>query len=630
MTKTGRYDTIYTIQKEEENSMKCPYCEQEIPDGSVECPVCKKNLMETQSETVQSEETTGEAGQSSQTDGSSAGEPAALAVAEKKSGKAWVAGAAVAAAAVVGGVAFWQMNKPDPKDIVIDAFKGVVAEGQTNPMEEIFGWKALGEKLYSDSYQVNMNLTLRELLESTELQGTGVMMNVREDRESKAVDMDMGFQYGDIPMFTAKVYLDDSEMAVALPPDMTNKVFTLNLAEDLNTQIASSPYLGKTLADMGMDLQGYADYMKKANELSHSETPMFDLEALWDRYKTGSKAVDNLKAAMTVEKGEKKSCTVGDAEVECDGYDVVLSNAALVQFFTETKDFFLADETLKKDVLTYLELVYDLNASLYSSEEMAQIYGLDSGDMTPEQQQTELWTSADEAVEALLSQLKGAMGDINLAVYVTDDGKLASFDYSTELSLAEQTAEAADTMKLHGTVNFRGGYSQTANIEANLTVEDPSGETVTVDMAKMGEYEKDKLYQAQLALQVEAAGEKMFFSLSGDYDIPTANYTIDAYAEENETEIGSIRIGGMMEDLVPGESFNAVIDSLSVIAGPLDEGIDLVQLSGNYGIKPLEEAVAKPEGESFDILAATEEEWNAVIMELYMGLSSILSSTGLS
>lgn len=47
----------------------------------------------------------------------------------------------------------------------------------------------------------------------------------------------------------------------------------------------------------------------------------------------------------------------------------------------------------------------------------------------------------------------------------------------------------------------------------------------------MGEYEKDKLYQAQLALQVEAAGEKMLFSMSGEYDIPTANYTIDAYAE---------------------------------------------------------------------------------------------------
>ena len=149
-------------------------------------------------------------------------------------------------------------------------------------------------------------------------------------------------------------------------------------------------------------------------------------------------------------------------------------------------------------------------------------------------------------------------------------------------------------------------------------------------MAKMGEYEKDKLYQAQLALQVEAAGEKMLFSMSGEYDIPTANYTIDAYAEENDTEVGSIRIDGIMEDLVPGESFNAVVDSLRVTAGPADEGMLLAELSGSYGIKPLEEAVSKPEGESFDILAATEEECNTVIMELYMGLTSMLSGAGLS
>lgn len=624
--------------------MKCPYCDQEIPDGSAECPVCKKNLMEASNETEPNGAAGGE-NQSGQTEAGSAGEPAELAVAEKRPNKMWMAGAAAAAVAVVGGVAFWQMNKPDPKDVVIDAFKGVVAEGQTNPMEEIFGWKALGEKLYSDSYQVGMNLTLGELLGSSELQGTGFSINAREDRSSSTMDMDLGFQYGDIPMFNAKFYLDNSEMAIALPPDMTNKVFTLNLEEDLNTQIANSPYLGKSLSDMGMDLQAYVDYMKKANELSHSETPMFDFGALWDRYKTGSKAVDNLKAAMTVEKGESKSCPVGDAEVECDGYDVVLSNAALVQFFTETKDFFLADETLKKDMITYLELVYDLNASLYGSEEMAQLYGMESPDMTPEQQQTELWTSADEEVEALLSQLKGAMGDVTLAVYVTDDGKLASFDYSTELSLAEQTveaetaaaeeesaasAEAADILKLYGTVNFRGGYSQTANIEANLTAEEPSGEKIVIDMAKMGEYEKDKLYQAQLALQVEAAGEKMLFSMSGEYDIPTANYTIDAYAEENDTEVGSIRIDGIMEDLVPGESFNAVVDSLRVTAGPADEGMLLAELSGSYGIKPLEEAVSKPEGEAFDILAATEEEWNTVIMELYMGLTSMLSGAGLS
>ena len=107
--------------------MKCPYCDQEIPDGSAECPVCKKNLMEASNETEPNGAAGGE-NQSGQTEAGSAGEPAELAVAEKKPNKIWMAGAAAAAVAVVGGVAFWQMNKPDPKDVVIDAFKGVVAE----------------------------------------------------------------------------------------------------------------------------------------------------------------------------------------------------------------------------------------------------------------------------------------------------------------------------------------------------------------------------------------------------------------------------------------------------------------------------------------------------------------------
>ena len=140
-------------------------------------------------------------------------------------------------------------------------------------------------------------------------------------------------------------------------PELTGKVFSLNLAEDLDTQVANSPYLGKNLSDMGFNLQGYVDYMKKANEISQSETPMFDMGALWERYKTGSEAIDNLKAAMTVEKGEKKSFTVDGEEQECTGYHVVLSSDSLVRFFADTKEFFLEDETLKKDVVTYLELV---------------------------------------------------------------------------------------------------------------------------------------------------------------------------------------------------------------------------------------------------------------------------------
>lgn len=602
--------------------MKCPYCEQEIPDGSLECPVCSKKLMEAQSGGEAAGET------SSQSKEQNEGAPASVpAVPEKKQKKVWIAGVTVAAIAAVGGVAFWQMNRKDPKNVVIDAFKGVVAKGQTNPGEEIFGWKSMNEKMYKGSYEMNMGLSIGQFMGDTEMQGAGFSLDAREDREKGAMDMDFGLQYGGMDVMNAKVYLDSSELAFALP-DMTDKVFSLNLAEDLNTQIANSPYLGKNMSDVGIDLQSYADYMKKVNELSHSETPLFDVAALWDRYKTGSEAINNLKAAMTVEKGEKKSFTIDGKEQECSGYDVVLTKDSLVQFFDETKDFFLEDETLKKDMITYLELLNTLNESVYGSVDLSAVYGLDSTgeDMTPEKQQVELWTSTDEELEELLSQLEDVMGDVNLAVYVTNDGKLASFDYSTTVSEKTSSEDSADVYKIYGTVEFKGGYNQLANVDSILTAENPQGEKVIVTVIKTGEYEKGKSYSAGLNLNMLVENQEVAFDMMGNYNIKDGAYMLSVSAVDNDVEVGSITVDGVVEDLVPGESFNVQIDSLKVEAGNGPESMTLAELYGNFGMGIIEGGISKPEGESFDILAATEEDWNAVIMELYLGLMSMMSS----
>lgn len=683
--------------------MKCPYCDQEIPDGSASCPVCMKTLIpvpedresggkkEEQGtfaenpadETAKKEseafgETPEGGAEKTEHEGPKAAETAGLvkeaepdapalvpAVPERKAGKKWMAGAAAAAVVAVAGIAFWQMNQKDPKDIVIDAFKGVAAEGQTNPGEEIFGWEAMADMMYSSSYKTGMGLQLESFLGMTDMAGAGFDYSVREDREAKAMDMDFGVQYAGMALVNAKIYLDDSELAVALP-GMTDKVFALNLVEDLDAQAAASPYLGKFLSDTGFSIQGYADYMKKANELAHSETPMFDLGALWERYKTGSEAIDNLKAAMTVEKGEKQSFTVDGEEVSCNGYDVVLSKDALVEFFTETKDFFLADETLKKDMAAYLELVYDLNQSVSGVYGLSGGYGetADGGELTPEEQQEQLWASADQELEKLLSQLNGTMGDISLAVYVTDDGKLASFDYSTSISgsapeASDGSGEAqagadgqpsGETVKLYGTVGFKGGYNRMANVDASLVVEEADGQKVTFTANKTGEYEAGKTYQTGLKLGMEQSGGSAaqgaeeavtpvngVLDMTGSYSIEDGSYSLKASVASGGQELGYLSMDGIVEKLVPGTSIQAAVDSLKLcISGgsgivPADESapeeISLLELSGSFNLEPFAEGegVTRPEGESFDVMAATEEEWNAVGMELYLKLMEIMS-----
>ena len=78
----------------------------------------------------------------------------------KKTQKIILAGAAVVAVAV-GGVFYVKSTAKDPKDVVIDAFKSVYAEGQTNPQEELFGVKELLENAI-DAQATAVTVEIRE------------------------------------------------------------------------------------------------------------------------------------------------------------------------------------------------------------------------------------------------------------------------------------------------------------------------------------------------------------------------------------------------------------------------------------------------------------------------------------
>ena len=235
---------------------------------------------------------------------------------------------------------------------------------------------------------------------------------------------------------------------------------------------------------------------------------------------------------------------------------MVLSSDSLVQFFTDTKDFFLEDETLKKDVVTYLELVKDLNDSVSGAYSLDSVVGGDGAqaeELTPQEQQEELWTEVDSSLDEALTQFQNSMGDLNLAVYVTDDGKLASFDYSAVLtgiseemedgqaaggesaetsgaseeetkaaeagSEAGGAAQGAETLTLSGTVTFKGGYNRMANVDASLVLTAPGSSPVTVTLNKTGDYQKEQSYSEGLVIGLESEGEKGALSLAGSLSL---------------------------------------------------------------------------------------------------------------
>lgn len=534
---------------------------------------------------------------------------------EKKPGmKMWgIIAGIVVIIAIAAAVLF--SGKKDPKDTVIKAFKSIYAEGQTDPMEQIFGWKEMSKKLSKESSSVGMELQFENSSEESLAQLTSgkIGVTVLNDVENKKMFMSMGADYADMNLANMLFYLDDKQLVVSLP-ELSKKAFTLNYAENLEEQISKSPYIGQMIAESGVDIAGFENYLKKCNEIASSGTELFNVQELWNRYKEGSKAIDDLKAAMTVQEADKKSFTINGKEQDCSGYEVTITRDALVQFLTTTKEFFLADETLKKDFVEYMTLVTQLQGNMPSelSEEWT--------NLTPEQIQEKAWKDAEEQTDNVIKELKESMGDVALTVYVTKEGKMASFDYSTVAKIQEED------VKLYGTVTFAGGYNMMANVSAVLNIEDASKEVATIKMDKTGEYKAGQDFTGTLSITAGAKEETYGMLYNGSYSEESGAYKVSVDLQENGNSAFLVTSSGAIQDLEKGKSFKLVMDSLKMETNRITGENQFIELSGSYNAGPLNQEIEMPTGESFDVLAGTEEEWNTVFSEVLGNAYSLMMS----
>lgn len=577
--------------------MKCPYCEQEIADQSAVCPVCGRALG-TEAENQSTADTAAEVKESIPEESTAeASQPES----PKNGRKKWMIPAAGAAVIAVAAGAFAMKNTKDPKDAVIDAFKSITAEGQTSPMKEIFGVGEQTEGQNGTSGEMNLELTMEGIsdLSMSQLATGKVGMNVLSDMENNKISITAGVGYADMDLASLELYADENQIIAAVP-ELSSKAFVLNYSDDLEGQLANSPYLGAMIQANGIDLTGLNAYMEKVQEIGTSRQELFDVKELWKRYKEGSQAIDDLKAAMTVEKTEKKDFTIDGASESCSGYHVTVSRDALIQFITTTKDFFLNDETLKSDFIEYMSMVSELQGTMVMFDSMAT--------ESPEEMQQKMWQEAETQINTVLEQLKDTMGDVTMNVYVRKDGRMGGFDYETSVTLDNEAA------RLFGDVSFGGGYNMLSNVAASLNIEN-EGETVTLLLDKTGAYEPGKSWTAGLNGSVANGDETYEFAYEGSYGVEDGTYDLSLDLLSSGNSIVKFTSNGYVNQLEKGKSIDLSMDSIRVDITS-DTTTDYVELSGKYYAGPLEQAVEAPEGESFDILAATEADYNGVISEM--------------
>lgn len=525
--------------------------------------------------------------------------------------KKWLLPAGVAAAVVVIGGGIIISQQKDPKDTVIDAFKSITAEGQLSPAEEVFGVEKLGELLCNGSVQTGMELSMSGSSDSTlnELSGAGASLDLKRDVDGKQQNMDLAVKYGGGDLASAQLYVNDTQFMAAIP-ELSSKVFTLDYVNDLEGQLLNSPYAKKMLEEQGIDIEKFAAYLEQHKDTLTDDDAILDLEELWNRYKEESKAFDNLKAAMTVTKSDKKEFTIDGTSQKCRGYHVILPKDALVSFVSTTKEFFLNDDILKQDVVSYLEMASGASGiyAAAGSEEA----------VDPTKKQQELWAQAEEMFNNVEKAMENSAGDVTLDVYVRKDGKMAGFSYETEAVIEEKN------VKFYGDVTFDGGYNMLANADGTLNIENEEGKKMTFSIDKTGSYEAGKDWNSKIIAAVEDDEDKYQFIMDADYQIANGSYEIKMDLQNNEVSQLSLSANGTVDELVKGERVSIAVDSLRLDTLMLDEGNTYIELTGSCYIKPLEEEITKPSGDAFDVLASSEEDYANVVSEITGNLFAIL------
>lgn len=618
--------------------MKCTKCGAELQENEKICRVCGQETETVETNTLK-EETKGT---SDTTDGLAASEQAVFGSPEpekKKSGKMMI-GVAAAVAAVGIGIAVVPRLMEDPKKTVIAAFESVNSDNQITGAEEIFGLREFLEnygKVNCESiFRIQIDGCSQPGMEM--LTGAGLEIRSKADLENWKSRAEMALNYNHMDLAELQFYYGD-QVFMAAAPELVDRVFTLKINDSLGDSLKNSPTVAPYLEASGVDTEQLAELVQEMMKKPENGTAkgQLDFPGLLDRYQKGCKAKESFQQAMMVEKAEKGSFLVDGKETVCKGYHVQISKDSLIAFLRTSSDFFLNDEELKEQYLDQLRL------SVY----MTKLFSgaMAAGDLpSAEEMLQQSYDEVKEQTDWMIQILEQSLQDVDMTVYVDPKGRLASLTGTTTVveadmeaaesepaneeagtgdrsDAAEGTGEAVKEKReaqIDFALDLHGGSYLTENMNGRLSI---TSEGATTDIL----YEKEESYDGEQldsdhTVSVLSSDGTITMNASGTYITESGSCQLDMELLVPEMQPIKIHGSGMVTELEKGKSIYADIDSLSVEA----EGITM-NFSGELGYGPLSEEVLPLEGEELDVLAATEEDWGEIMMEVYGNIFGLMS-----
>ena len=434
------------------------------------------------------------------------------------------------------------------------------------------------------------------------------------DLENLKSRAEMSLDYKQMDLADLQFYYGD-QMFMAAVPQLVDRVFTLKIDDSLGESLKNSPMAAPYLEESGVDIDQLAELTKEMMEKPENGKAkgQLDFPGLFDRYRKGCKAKESFQQAMMVEKAEKANFLIDGKETSCKGYHVQINKDSLIAFLRTSSDFFLNDEEMKKQYLDQLRLSISMAALFSGSMENG---ALSSAEEMVQQNYDEIKDQADWMIQILEQSLQ----DIDMMVYVDPKGRLAGLTGTTTVVEADMdTVEERREAQIEFALELQGGNYLTENMNGRLSITS-DGATMDILYEKAESYDKERLDSSCKVTVLSPDDENITMNASGTYIAESGDCQLSFELLVPEMQPIVIHGSGVVTELEKGKSIYADIDAMSIEA----EGVTM-NFSGELGYGPLSGEVLPLEGEDLDVLAATEEDWEEIVMEAYGNIFGLMA-----
>ena len=474
---------------------------------------------------------------------------------------------------VVGVMAVASLGMQSKEVIVAKALLQIFGSDSENYMEQVVGIKATNEKMKTQSYEQGFDFNIDKMAKILDPEGDlfkGTYFSYISSRDDKNKSMSGTMEMGskDGALFNVATYFD-SEFTMFEIPQLADKFVSWNYS------------IGdKREAEEIKMLRQYTESLYEAAFPDKNVVTRTLAERLFvGQGGNTSSLVTDLKIT---EAGEKIIKLEGQ-EKKCQGYEIYLSQEMLDTFIDDIVKGIIEDEQYKEDYINALNLFQIL--SLFDYEV--------SSDSVLEEE----WEMYVERLEEIGETIKKILNGITISIYVDSKNNPVSFVVEGDLSNPDNRRDKA-FYKIE--ILYNGGDYLYQNYKASISIMYEE-EFFQLDIEKKERVSNKRMTSETTYLFFDQDTEYFEGSITTEFDGTNKGFKtklLSTVQVDGFPFVCYLEIKGNYTDIKKGESYTMNAEDIKLNIS----GINAINLSGSYYMRPLSQAVKPFEGRGVDIM----------------------------